>query len=231
MKDIEITGIDREKDLIELARTGYRVHSQVEKERQDFQGTSVAGSRWRFYFVPEGPPPNFAELVKDSPRLEQITRDPVIEGGVIGDKLEWNRIKGGMLPKTDFVHETLEKYVATHPVSRHQRQIYVLANSWGYMMVKDAKNPANMQVAFDDSGKKMQFFKVISDIKKNNSGKEVILVVSEIERQILENFPNKGFLFSLLGMKPFSVEEMQKIGMVDPNRQRLLKGRIWRIDT
>lgn len=57
------------------------------------------------------------------------------------------------------------------------------------MMVKNADNPGAMEVEPNNPEKIKQFLGVIKDIKENNQGKEVILVVGDIERTIMEKSP------------------------------------------
>ena len=94
----------------------------------------LADGNWPTIFEPKNaPPPEFADLVKNSDklRLAQTERDPVA-GIKIGNGMQWYRVKLKILPKINFKTDTMENYVA-QPSSAYQRPIYILANSWGYM--------------------------------------------------------------------------------------------------
>lgn len=132
MKDpnkIQLTGVDMHKDIIGMANTGYVVYTDAEKARQVHPGNPLADGKFANIFeAKNAPPPEFNNLVQDSPRMAQIERDPVA-GIKIGDGMQWYRVKLKNLPKISFKNDTMEHYVA-QPASAHQRQIYVLANSW-----------------------------------------------------------------------------------------------------
>lgn len=229
---IEINGIDREADLIGLANTGYLMITDLEKARQlqDSNPLNPPASGFpRFFEAKKQAPEGFDKLVEQSRdgRLAQIEVDTV-SGIKVGNGMNWYKVKPKALPKTTFEVNTIEDYVAKAP-SEHQRQVYVLANSWGYMMAKDASNTAAMLIDPNDAVKRQQFIKVVQDLKKNNSGKDVILVVGDIEKSILQRVPAIKNVLPFIGLKEMTVEEMRQAGITDsPER---VAGKLWRLTT
>jgi len=231
-KHIEIKGIDREADLIGLANTGYLMMTDVEKARQLQPENPLNPPQSKFpsfFETKKQAPEGFDKLVEQSPqgRLAQIEADPV-SGIKVGEGMNWVKAKPKALSKTTFEVNTIEDYAAK-PASGHQRQVYVLANSWGYMMAKDASNTAAIQIDPSDTAKCMQFLKVVQDLKKNNAGKDVVLVVGDIERTILQRVPAIKNILPVLGLKEMSIQEMQQAGITDsPER---VAGKLWKLTT
>lgn len=229
-KQIEINGIDREADLIGLANTGYMMITDLEKARQ-LQASNPLNPMHAtfpgFFEAKQQTPEGFAQLVEASPggRLAQIEADTV-SGIKAGNGMNWYKAKAKALPKTRFEINTIEDYVAKPP-SEHPRQVYVLANSWGYMMVKDASNTAAMLIDPQDKVKRQQFVKVIQDLKKNNQGKDVILVVGDIERTILQRIDAIKNVLPFLGLKEMTVQEMRQAGITDSPEQ--VAGKLWKL--
>jgi hypothetical protein len=226
-KQIKLTGVDQESDLIAFANTGYDV--LVDAEIASYKALIQRYNLPALLEPKSGPPENFDALVEKSlnRRLDHIKEDRVA-GFSIGKEMGWYRIKHKLLPETTFEVDTIENRAAQKPTA-HQRQIYVLANSWGYMLVQNASNTADMKAASDDYPKIARFLAVLTTLKKSNKDKDVIIVLGEMEKKLLRELPAIKMLLPGLGMTELSVDEMRQAGINE--RPEEVSGKIWRLAT
>ena len=211
-EQIQIVGIDYHAFWVELAKTWHIVIDQFEKLLQNRARTPLADENFNTYFKHkenDAPPHNFDELKESSPdrRLAQYTRDPVA-GTSIGNGKGWYKVNHKKLPKISYEHAKLEDYV-TQPPSSHQRQIYILSNSWAYLLIDDHSNAARL-AAETSREKKAKFLQVIREIKEKNAGKEVWIAIGSMEREIFDDQPELEAECKQLGMKPVRLGELKR---------------------
>jgi len=241
-KQLKIIGVDSAPDLIGLAKTGHIVISVIEALIQDILRTPLQGGKlYEFFTLKKDGPKEFDELVKNSPkgRLLEMIHDPVAKLE-IGKGMEWYEANLEKLPAIGCRTSTMENYV-TKKATPHQRQIYVLANSWNYLLQSDNPKAHSLSGQYDLSPAKLQkYFKVIQDIKAQNKGKEVLIILGDMEDGLLQQ-PEASWIKQELyrmGMKPMTLDELKAKGVdTQPaetgqyDTEKELTGKIWKLTT
>jgi len=242
-KQLKIIGVDSAPDLIGLAKTGHIVISVIEALIQDILRTPLQGGKLHeFFTLKKDGPKEFEELVKKSPkgRLIEMTRDLVAKLE-IGDGMDWYEANLEKLPAIGCRTSTMEDYVA-RTKTPHQRQIYVLANSWRYLLQPDDPKAHSLSIGELDlsPAKLKKYFKVIQDIKTQNKGKEVLIILGDMEDSLLQQ-PEAIWIKQELyrmGMKPMTLDELKAKGVdTKPDEtgqydtEKELTSKIWKLTT
>jgi len=187
------------------------------------------------------PPAVFNIVKKDNPEMEFVTQDPVTGESTKNGQLWWDQVKTQNLPSTKFVHEKMEEYVKKSSLAQHgqdhERQIYVLANSWVYLLTKDGEKPGSRDIDCTDTEKLNNFINVIKEIRNNNRGKEVYIVIGDMEADAMyqhHELNRVGSIYMVataLGMKLLPLADLRKMGYTNEARLEQLEGKIWKLDT
>lgn len=210
-KNVTIQAIDKESSLIEIAKTGCIVLSDIEHDYAQgktaiFKEKSpIAYDGWNKYLTETKRPKIFSEILKKHPYMRFYENDPIVNKK-IGQGLNWYKINQEGLPKISFECGDMFDYL--EPDKEAQNVIYVMANSSGYIL---GKNPCD-------------FLNLFGQIKERNKGKKVFIALGNIEYNMLNL---QGFFLSphtqlnvnscieQLGFKKIPEYELANFGIKD----------------
>ena len=207
-KNVSIQAIDKAPHMIDAAKTGCLVLSDI--ERKYAEGTTsvfkekspVAGKGWNQYFIKTTRPEEFNKILAEYPCMKYLEHDPVVNKK-IGSGLDWYEVNKQGLPNVTFECGDMLDYL--EPDKEAENVVYVLANSAGYVF---EKNPND-------------FFNIFNEIKATSKGKNVYIAMGNIETLILDNYmavinelpvPIK-MLINSLGFKNIPENELSKLGI------------------
>ena len=180
-QNVKIEGIDNADYLIETAKTGRIVCSDIEKDRYpDLEKNTsglespIYGKGWDKYLIKSKRPEGFNRLLNQEPCLQYMEFDPVARKQ-IGKGLNWYEINKQGLPQVDFKAGDMLDNLDTDSDSKNA--VYVIANAGAYLLEKDPN----------------KFIKLFSDIKEKNQGKKVFVVLGDMENRLLNN-PNQRII-------------------------------------
>ncbi len=126
---VRIQAVDKKESLIELAKTGYLICSDREKQHATgLKDVPTEKNGWQKYFKQSEEPPEFKALVERYPELTDLTSGQI--GGIsIGKGMEWYKINQTRLPDVEFIKDDLRNHIA----SKTEQTVYVMANSICYI--------------------------------------------------------------------------------------------------
>ncbi len=99
------------------------------------------------------------------------------------------------------------------------------------MLATNPKNPLNLEAAVHDPEKLEKFGQVIKDIQANNKGKDVILAVGSMERDIFNYLSKRSNYLDVMGLKEITADEIKAMGIKDQKILSLLDKKVWRLET
>lgn len=190
-----IKGVDIAPYMIELAKTGKISCADAEKfyanctPDDKLNSSPLKGAGWNKYLTKTSRPENFTHLLEHFPFLKYMEKDPVT-GITLGRGLNWYKVNQKDLPEITF--ETGDMMAHTTSTQNVDVEVYVIANSAGYMLVE---NPDSY----------MYFFNNIKNANKTG-GKEVYVVTGELEN-IMLNTP-VGNQAGITGAKQREINDM-----------------------
>jgi len=227
-QQLKFIAVEPHPGLHAVNKTGYLVCGGYE---QEWVNQNILNGEWNKYLVySKKPPKAYPEILKDYPEMAEYTHDSVA-GISIGKGMEWYKVNRKTVPPV-YVHKaTMENYVKK-PLTSHQRQIYILANSWAYLVAKPTKN--SQDIDYTCTPQQVEnFIDIIKNIKAQNKGKEVLMVLGAMEKRLLqERMPWLGELVMEQGMKPLSSDELKQAGIsLDKEDMDELQGKIWKLST
>lgn len=213
-KNVNVTGVDKADYLIETAKTGKIMCSDIEKNYAANE-PNVTGlvsplflDGWNKYLTKCPRPKEVEALQQKYPCMRYIDFNP-IEGTTLGNGNNWYDINKEGLPKVSF--KTGDMFDNLEPENKEVKNVvYVIANTAAYLL---EENPA-------------KFVKLFSDIKEKNKGKNVYVVLGKMEYIVLKD-PNPRFILNgnlrqivnnainSLGYKNISEDEAKKFGSID----------------
>jgi len=211
---VRVIGVDKEPFLVEMAKTGYLVCTDQEKiwANDPVQSKSpLAGEGWDKYLkIQKTAPPNFQELTKKYPVLNQITRDPVssisIENG-----MHWYKVNKTGLPELSFIHDDMRNYVK-QSFSSARQQIYVVANSLGYLALENHGRP---------------LLNVLQNIQNQNyKNKSTYVILGNVEHQVFRKLSYLSYFIAEMGFKPVSINELKQMGVKELDKAA---NNIWKL--
>ena len=213
-KNVNIIGIDKADYLIETAKTGKIMCSDIEK-KYAFNEFNVSGlvsplfaKGWDKYLTKCSRPKIVEILQQKHPCMQYIDFNP-IERTTLGNGNNWYDINKEGLPKVSF--KTGDIFNNLEPENKSAKNVvYVVANTAAYILEQD---PA-------------KFVKLFYDIKEKNKRKNVYVVLGKMEYLVLKD-PNQRYKLSgnlrqiinytldSLGYKNISEDEAKKFGSTD----------------
>lgn len=172
-ENVKIKGVDLQKPLVELAKTGKIVCSDIEKKyasdyEKELGKSPISGSGWNRHLKKTTRPDNFIQLAKKYPFLVYIENDPVV-GKTIGNGLNWYEINQEGLPETAFETGDMRDYLTS--TEGAEQEVYVVANSAAYLAEINPDEYVNL-------------FKKIADENKGKN-KDVYVVVGSVENKLV----------------------------------------------
>jgi len=126
---VKVEAVDKKESLIELAKTGYLLCSDVEKKHAtDKKDIGLEGKNWGKYFKQTEEPSEFQTLVRRYPELADLSTG---QNGEVspGSGIEWYKINQERLPDVKFIAGDLRD----HLESDAEQTVYVMANSVCYI--------------------------------------------------------------------------------------------------
>ena len=203
-RNVNIKGIDIEPGLTDLAKTDCIVMSSVERDYAEGKGmlsrdrSPLKGLGWNKYLTKTERPEEFNEILERYPYTIYLEKDPAVNKK-IGQGLEWYRINKNGLPKVEFECADMRNSLA--PSEHTDNQIYVLANSSGYIY---QKNPD-------------EFFTLFKKIKELNKDKKNVYVVLGSVEEFIFNNSITGMLarntLHSIGFKNIPTIRLEKLGI------------------
>ncbi len=169
-----IKGVDIAPYMIELAKTGKISCADAEKFYANYtpddrlNSSPLKGNGWNKYLSKTSRPENFQNLVKQYPFLKYMEKDPVV-GITLGRGMNWYEVNQKDLPQITF--ETGDMMMHTTSTKGMEAEVYVIANSAGYLLVE---NPDMFVYIFNN----------IKNANKDNN-KDVYVVAGELENIML----------------------------------------------
>ncbi len=173
-ENVTIKGVDNAPYMIELAKTGKLSCADVEKFYADNSPNNKLSSSplkhegWDKYLSKTSRPENFSDLVNCYPFLRYMEKDPVA-GITLGRGINWYKVNKQDLPKITF--ETGDMMAHTTSTKDVDAEVYVIANSAGYLLVE---NPDSY----------IYFFNNIKNANKDTN-KDIYVVTGELENTML----------------------------------------------
>lgn len=212
-KNIKIVGVVKADYLIELAKTDHIICSDIEKtlyvEREfDRSGlkSPVAGEGWNKYLIQSSRPKEYEMLCKKEPCLNYMEYD-IASGKEIGHGIEWYKINKEGLPQVEFKTGDIRTSLDSDKDSKNV--VYVIANTGAYLAEKDPND----------------FIKLFNDIKEKNRGKNVYVVLGDMENIMLNSSqqgmidPNLQYLLNLfiknMGYSSINKEQVKNLGLTN----------------
>lgn len=201
-KNVNIIGVDRAPYMTDLSNTGCLVLSDIEKKYADGKiqvsedESPLKGEGWNKYLTKTKTPKEFANIKAKYPCTKYMEWDPVVNKH-IGKGLGWWQVNKEGLPDVKF--ECADMRNSTKPNSNTDNEVYVLANSAGYLI---EENPND-------------FIKLLTDIKEQNKDKKnVYMVLGNVEeKHLLSQMPAMRMAIYYLGFKNISQESLEKLGI------------------
>lgn len=173
-ENVTIKGVDLAPYMIELAKTGKISCAEVEKFYANYtpdnrlSSSPLKGRGWDKYLSETSRPENFTDLVKRYPFLRYMEKDPVA-GITLGKGINWYKVNKEDLPQITF--ETGDMMKHTTSTKDTDAEVYVIANSGGYLLVE---NPDSY----------IYFFNNIKNANKD-SKRDVFVITGELENTML----------------------------------------------
>ena len=182
VQNVKIEGIDRADYIIETAKTGRIVCSDIEKNEypnaeKNASGleSPIYGEGWDKYLIKSTRPQAFNQLLRKEPCLKYLEFDPVAGKSTSNGKMSWYEINKVGLPQVNFKSGDMLDNLDSDKESKNV--VYVIANAGAYLI---EKNPND-------------FIKLFGDIKEKNKGKKVYVVLGDMENRLLNN-PNQRII-------------------------------------
>lgn len=185
-ENIKIKAVDFAPYMVDIAKTGAIVCSDIEKKyangNYDRTGSSspLRGEGWDKYLTKSERPEGFEQALEKYPFLQYVECDPVARK-TIGNGLEWYEINKEGLPEIEFKQGDMRNHTFSN--DEVEAEVYVIANSGAYLA---ESNP-------DD------YIKLFEDIKNANKGKgkDVYVVIGDVELSLTNPAMSR-----LLGIRP-----------------------------
>lgn len=201
-KNVNIQGVDRAPYMTDLSNTGCLVLSNIEKKYADGKisvsedESPLKGDGWNKYLTRTKAPKEFTEIKSKYPCTRYMEWDPIV-GKRIGSGLGWWQVNKEELPEVEFECADMRNAIA--PSENTDNEVYVLANSAGYLM---DENPQD-------------FVKLLFDIKEQNKDKKnVYMVLGSVEENYcLGSIRGMRNLIDSLGFKHVPKEDIEKLGI------------------
>jgi len=216
-ENVSIKGVDCNPHIIDVAKTGRIICSDIEKKYANqqagkFGATSpLRGDNWDKYLIKSTRPEGFKKALEEYPVLKYMETDRVSRK-TIGSGLDWYEINKEGLPEVSF--EAGDMYDYTGATDGAECEVYVIANSSAYLI--------------GNSGDIDRYLKLFRDIKKANEGldKDIYVVIGDLELKITDTMaerfnvtPDKkktlNSTISSLGFKKITGNQLKKLGVKD----------------
>lgn len=213
---VKILGVDIQPYMIELAKTGKIVCSDVEQRYADGSGertkddSPIKGSKRNKYLTKTSRPENMDTLTKKYPLIRFMEFDPVV-GKELGRGLNWFDINKEGLPPISFEQGDLMEHLESDDES--DNTVYVIANTAGYILQ-------------EDPDKYIEIFRKIKEANKEKS-KNVYVLIGDVENSLLSPAMSK-FLrvpqgtqnkirnsIAQLGFEKLSEHKIRKMGITN----------------
>lgn len=171
ISNTKIQAIDIAPHMIEIAKTGCIVLSDIEKKYAQTTLSSneespIAGDGWDKYLTKTTRPISFNDALKKYPYLKYYENDPVVKKS-IGKGLDWYKINTHGLPDTTFECGDIKDYFV--PDKDSETVVYVLSNTAVYFLGKGGD----------------AFLEIFRRIKNESRGKNVYVVIGGTEDKYL----------------------------------------------
>ncbi len=205
--NVKVVGVDIAPYMVEAAKTGRIIMSDVEKSYAEKSGNPLKGDGWDKYLTKTNRPQNFNGMLLKWPFLTYVEADPVVNKAV-GSGLDWYEINKDELPDVSFESGDMMNFL--EPDSDAQNVVYVVANSAGYLTERST----------DDY---IALFERIKEENKDNN-KNVYVVTGSLENRVLSQ--GSRFLsprdknkingaISSMGFQNISDIKLRKMGVND----------------
>ena len=213
-ENFKITGVDIKEPLIELAKTGRIVCSDIERYyannfEKDMGISPVSGANWGKYLKKSQRPDNFCKLVQKYPFLVYMENDPVV-GKNIGHGLEWYEVNQEGLPEITFEAGDMRDYLnSTDDV---EQEVYVIANSAAYIAVSNPDEYINIfqKIADENKGRNKDVYVVTGSVESKLTNPRYAISMG-IQRSVQEKIKRKIANFGFENVSEF---KLRKKGIV-----------------
>ena len=208
---VKILGVDIKPYMIELAKTGKIVCSDVERLYADGSGektrddSPIKGSKRDKYLIKSSRPETMDSITQRYPLVRFMEVDPVV-GKELGRGLNWYEINKDGLPPISFEQGDLMNHLESDDES--DNTVYVIANTAGYIL---QENPE-------------KYIDIFRQIKENNEGKDkdVYVVVGDVENSLLSPTMSK-FLHVSQGTQNHIRNSIAKLGFEKISEHKVRK--------
>ena len=213
---VKIHGVDIKPYMVELAKTGKIICSDVERRYADGSGertkddSPIKGSKRDKYLTKTSRPESMDDLCDKYPILNFMEYDPAV-GKSLNRGLDWFEINKEGLPPITFEQGDLMDHLESDDESNNT--VYVIANTAGYIMQEDPD----------------KYIDIFRQIKENNEGKDkdVYVLIGDVENRLLS--PTMSKLIGIpqgtqnkirnsiteLGFEKLSEHKIRKLGITN----------------
>ena len=213
---VKILGVDIKPYMVELAKTGKIICSDVERRYADGSGertkddSPIKGSKRDKYLTKTSRPESMDDLCDQYPILNFMEYDPAV-GKSLNRGLDWFEINKEGLPPITFEQGDLMDHLESDDES--DNAVYVIANTAGYIMQEDPD----------------KYIDIFRQIKENNEGKDkdVYVLIGDVENRLLS--PTMSKLIGIpqgtqnkirnsiteLGFEKLSEHKIRKLGITN----------------
>ncbi len=199
-ENVRITGVDIQKPLIECAKTGRIVCSDIERKyandyEKDMGKSPIGGDNWEKYLKKTERPQEFNALIQKYPYLIYMENDPVV-GKKIGRGLDWYEVNKEGLPEISFEAGDMRDYfTSTDDV---EQEVYVVANSAAYLAESSPDDYIDMfrKIAEENKGKNKDVYIVTGSVEGklvNPKYSKTIGISRQAQEKIKSAIANSGF--------------------------------------
>ena len=126
---VKVEAVDKKESLIELAKTGYLLCSDIEKQKAGEGEIALKGKNWSKYFEQQSEEPSeFQALASKHRGLSDIATSK--NGGVTPDNgAQWYKINQENLCDVEFINDDMRNQIKTDA----EQTVYVMASSVCYI--------------------------------------------------------------------------------------------------
>lgn len=232
-KNAKILGVDIKPVMTEIAKTGKVLCSDIERDYANqtllsgIEYSPLGGTGWDKHLKKTSRPENFEKLKTKYPYIRYMEFDPVAHKG-IGRGIEWYEVNKKGLPDIEFKTGDMRDNLEFD--ENFDTEIYVIANSGGYVMQKDP-------MGFLDMFETIKRNKDNAE-KKTGKNKNAYIVIGGLEAKVLYNqsaaryinmtpFEQQAYRDGLLarGFELLDEKELQSKGVSNPEKAA---GKIYR---
>ncbi len=213
---VRVEAVDKEESLIELAKTGYLICSDKEKElatNSSVKDIPLDEKSWGKIFKQTEEPPEFQGLVRRYPELADITSSKIFGDMSIGNGMEWQKINTERLPKVEFIAGDLRDYLE----SDTEQTVYVMANSVCYIGEKEGPD------------KFVEIFEKIQNENYNKKGPTYVVLGAVELDFISKEEPCVWKFIERLGFEHVSQYELMQAGVKNNEFMEDVKTKIFRL--